>query len=162
MESVSYYNDEHELDGVDTDFYGIANFFDLDIKPKIIGMNNFKGRQFPIYETYTLIGTVLDRDKNKKQISVLTPNGVITVKAQGGSFSHYDKTISRNVGGKKQTIEKSWFTRGNLVMLKGYRREDQFVLKTYSKGSEKEHTVQLITDVREDGTILIKSERERV
>ena len=162
MESVSYYNDEHELDGVDKDFYGITNFFDLDVKPKIIGMNNFKGRQFPIYETYTLIGTVLDRDKNKKQISVLTPNGVITVKAQGGSFSHYDKTISRNVGGKKQTIEKSWFTRGNLVMLKGYRREDQFVLKTYSKGSEKEHTVQLITDVREDGTILIKSERERV
>lgn len=163
MESVSYYSDKHELDGVNFDYYGISDFFKLDPTPIIIGYNNYNGRETPKYQTFTLVGTVLDRDKNKHTVSLLTPTGVVTCKLYTGSFAHYDKAISRNVNGKKETVEKSWFTRGNLLMVRGFRREDQFVLRTYGqKGMPREHTINLINEVREDGSLVLQSDRIKI
>lgn len=163
MDSVSFYSDKHELDDVDMKYYGINNFFDMSIKPNIIGYNKFKGRETPKYETTTIVGTVLDKDKNKHTVTILTPTGVVTCKMYAGSFAHYDKTISKFNNGKKETIEKSWFTRGNLLMVRGFRREDQFVLRTYAnQGMKKEHTISLIQEVREDGSLVLQSDRARV
>lgn len=75
-------------------------------------------------------------------------------KTYAGSFAHYDKQIKIN--GKIE--EKSWWSRGNLVLMRGFRRGDQFVLKA-PKG---QHTVNLITEVRSDGSIGIQSERAKV
>lgn len=163
MDSVSYYSTKHELDNVSKDMYNIVDFNELSIKPNIIGYNKFKGRETPKYQTYTLIGTILDKDKVKHSITILTPTGVVTCKMYAGSFAHYDKTISHFVNGKKETVEKSWFSRGNLVMVKGFRREDQFVLRTYAtKGQQKEHTITLIKEVHEDGTLSLQMERTRI
>lgn len=163
MESVSYYSNEHELEHVDFAYYGIDDYFKLNPTPVVIGYNEYNGRQTPKYQTFTLVGTVLDRDKNKHTVSLLTPTGVVTCKMYTGAFSHYDKTISKMNNGKKETIEKSWFTRGNLLMIRGFRREDQFVLRTYAnKGSQKLHTINLIQEVREDGSLVLQAERTRI
>lgn len=164
MDSVSYYSDKHELDGVDKKLYNISNFFDLDPQPQVIDTYVSRGREYQKHKIFTLVGTVLDRNKDKHTFSLLTPDGVVTCKTYAGAFSHYDKALSRpTAGGKKESVEKSWFTRGNLLMVKGFRRDDQFVLKTNAqKGMGKEHTINLILGIEEDGSLLLKDERERV
>ncbi|WP_341323470.1 PHP domain-containing protein [Solibacillus sp. FSL H8-0523] len=158
MDSVSYYSNEHELGNVDYERYGFSNFFALDEAPVVLEEYEWRGREMKRYQLFTIIGTVLDKNKNNHTITVLTPEGVVTVKTYGGNFSYYDKRISKNESSKKTILENSWFTRGNLLMLTGYRREDQFVLKAL-KG---EHTINLITKIGEDGSLSLQAERTRV
>ena len=58
----------------------------------------------------------------------------------------------------KVVKEKSWFRRGNKLLITGYRREDQFVPKKYVDSAYR-HTLQLITDIDEEGNLKLQSER---
>lgn len=158
MDSVSFYSDKHELEGVDYSRYGISNFYSLSEEPIVTEEYEWRGRPMKNYQLFTIIGTVLDKNANNNTITILTLEGVVTVKTYSGSFSHYNKQVSRKNGDKKEVLEKSWFSRGNLLMLIGYRRGDQFVLKA-PKG---QHTINLINEVRSDGSLGLQSERERV
>ena len=92
------------------------------------------------------MGTVLDRDKSKKTVTLLTKSGVVTVKIFGQVFANYDKQISvKGSDGKKHVIEKSFFSRGNKIVVSGIRREDSFCAKKYSKTPW--HLVELITKI---------------
>ena len=162
MDSISYYEGEHELANVNVEKYNIVNFFELDEEPVVVGYTYFKDKQIPKQKVFTIIGTVLDRNTTRHTITILTPHGVVTVKTHSGAFSHYNKQISRKVGnsGKKEVVEKSWFTRGNLVLLNGFRREEQFLLKTYKvKGEPVSHTVNLILGVEKNGDLILQDER---
>ena len=105
---------------------------------------------------------MLDKNKDKHTISLLTPDGVVLVKYYAGSFSHYDKQVSvLNEDGSKTIIEKSWFSRGTKLLITGYRKGDQFKPKVY-RGNIFQHTTCLIEDIRNDGVLEIKTERTRI
>ena len=82
-----------------------------------------------------------------------------------GNFSYYDKQIAKTIiekgKEKKRIIEPSWFTRGNLLSVVGFRREGVFIPKKY-RGSVYRHTIQKITEVKENGEIRLQSERKEV
>lgn len=152
MDSVSFYSHEHELKDVDLEFNGFSDFFDLYEEPEIDRVIPIKGKMVPILRLHRIIGTVLDRDKAKKTVTLLTTRGVVTVKIFGGVFAQYDKQISeRGADGKKHVIEKSMFSRGNKIIVCGVRDGDSFRAKKYSKTPW--HLVEQITDVDEYGMI---------
>ena len=95
----------------------------------------------------------MDKDRNKKTVTLLTTSGVVTVKIFGQVFSHYDKQISeKGADGKKHVIEKSMFSRGNKIIVCGVRTGDaEFLAKKYSRTPY--HLVENIEEVFEDGTI---------
>ena len=160
MDSISYYYHEHELANVDYEEYGFTDFFKLPDNPQPINYFRPKNsdREIPIFNIERIIGTVLDRDKSKKIVTLLTPTGVVTVKIFGQVFANYDKQISeRGVDGKKHVIEKSVFSRGNKIIVTGIRREDAFIGKKYSRTPY--HLVEQIVDVDKYGFITIQSER---
>ena len=160
MDSVSFYSHEHELANADLSLYGIVDFFELGEQPEVERVIPIKGKQVPIFRLVRIAGTVLDRDKAKKTVSLLTLNGVVTVKIFGGVFEQYDKQISvKGADGKKHVIEKSTFTRGNKIIVTGIRQEDAFVAKTYSRTPY--HKVEQIVGVQGDH-LIIKSERAEV
>ena len=159
MDSVSFYSHEHELTNVDLDYYGFSDFFDLPEEPEIDRVIPIKGKMVPILRLHRIIGTVLDRDKAKKTVTLLTTRGVVTVKIFGGVFAQYDKQISeRGADGKKHVIEKSMFSRGNKIIVSGVRDGDSFRAKKYSKTSW--HLVEQITNVDEWGNITTHSRGE--
>lgn len=162
MDSVSFYSHEHELENVDGRDYECIDFYDLSEEPDIERVITIKGKQVPLYRIYRIMGTVLDKDKNKNSITLLTTSGVINVKIWGDVFVHYDKQISQKneETGKKKVIEKSWFTRGNKVIVTGIRRNDGFMGKKYSRTPY--HLVELITEIHNDGTIETRGERAEV
>ena len=161
MDSISFYSHPHELSKVDLKRYNCTNFFRLSETPEIDRIVPIKGKQVPLFKIRRIAGTVLDKDKNKKIVTLLTNEGVVTVKIYGGVFSNYDKQISvRGPDGKKHVIEKSWFSRGNKIIVTGIRQENAFIAKKYSKTPY--HLVELITDIKDDGSITVKEEREEI
>lgn len=160
MDSVCFYQDKHELDNIDLSYYGVENFWDLPEEPQI--SSSFKAKDGHIVNLFRLTriaGTVIDKNKTKNQITLLTTKGVVIVQAYG-VMPQYDKQISM-IGddGKKHVIERSTFTRGNLIIVNGMRRgENIFVAKKYS--SQPGHHFYKIEQINEDGTVEITSRGE--
>lgn len=158
MDAVSFYSHEHELNGIRKSFYEIASFSNIPENPVVERVLPIKGRQIPIFKLYRIAGTVLDRDKAKKTVTLLTTDGVVTVKIFGQVFTHYDKQVSeRGADGKKHVIEKSWLSRGNKIIVTGIKQSDGFLAKKYNRTPY--HLVELITDVNDDGTLVTRGER---
>lgn len=152
MESICYYHHKHELINVNYNDYGISEFNDLPEIPIIERFYRWKGIDRPIYKLNTIAGTVLDKDKLRHTVTLLTTNGVAVVKMYRDQFSAFDKQISEpDETGKKKIVERSWFKRGNKLLITGFRRDNQFVAKTYK--STGRHTIYKITEISEDGSI---------
>ena len=159
MDSVSCYFHEHELAHVNNTYYGFSNFFDLPEEPEIERILEIKGKRVPIFKIHRIYGTVLDRDKMKKLVTLLTPNGVVTVKIFGEVFNIYDRQISeKGVDGKKHVKEKSTFARGNKIVVCGIRDGDSFRAKKYK--ATPYHLCELIEEVYPDGKIKMRPRLE--
>lgn len=153
MESLCFYYHDHELANVDTQKYGITNFFTLPTEPEVDYYFARKGVQIPIYKTHKIIGTVISKNDNKATISLLTTSGVVTVKFTKEYYAMFKKQISeKQEDGTKKVVEKGWFKRGTMLMLTGFRRGDMFVTKTYKHTPT--HQIYKI-DLSEDGRDLI-------
>ena len=161
MDAVSFYSHEHELANINNHRYGITNFSDIPENPVVERILPIKGRQIPIFKLYRIAGTILDKDKAKKTVTLLTTDGVVTVKIFGQVFTHYDKQISeKGADGKKHVIEKSWLSRGNKIIVTGIKQSDGFLAKKYNKTPY--HLVELITEVNADGSLRTREERMEV
>lgn len=161
MDSVSCYFGHHELEKVDMKYYGFDNYIDLPESPNVENVLTIKGKQIPIFHLSRLIGTVLDRDKNKKIVTLLTTSGVVTVKIYGDAFTYYDRQVSeRGIDGKKHVQEKSWFARGSKIIVTGIKRDDGFLCKKYSRTPF--HLVELVTNIDDNGFIETRGERLEV
>ena len=160
MDALNFYYHEHELTHVNKDKYLITDFNDLPEVPEVTEYYVFRGKEKPRFKLTRICGTVLDKDKNKHIITLLTPSGVVGVKFYKGQFGFYDKQISEKdeETDTKVVKEKSWFKRGNKLLITGYRRGDQFVPKKYVDSAYR-HTLQLITDVDTNGNLKLQSER---
>lgn len=152
MDSVSFYSHPHELEKMDFARYDCSNFFEMPENPEADRIISIKGAQIPLLKIKRIAGTVLDKDKTKKMVTLLTKEGVVTVKIYGEVFSNYDKQISeRGENGKKHVLRKSEFSRGNKIIICGVRSGDNFVAKKYSKTPYP--LIETIEDVFEDGSI---------
>lgn len=161
MDAVSFYSHEHELANINKDLYDITDFSRIPENPVVERVLPIKGRQIPIFKLYRIAGTILDKDKAKKTVTLLTTDGVVTVKIFGQVFTHYDKQISeKGADGKKHVIEKSWLSRGNKIIVTGIKQSDGFLAKKYNRTPY--HLVELISEVREDGSLITREERMEV
>jgi len=170
MDSLCFYYTEHELAHVNNTAYGIETFSTLPEEPSVVDTPSRKVKMpdgstkevtYNRYQLTRIAGTVLDKDKNRSSITLLTTDGVVAVKFYDGAFVHYNKQVSRILpDGTKQVIEKPWFKRGNLLIVTGFRRGDTFFPRTY-RDSIYQHTVSLITQVYANGSLELKTEREK-
>lgn len=162
MEALSVYLDQHEVEVIDHEAHGFVSFHDLPEEAEIVGYNNYKGRQTPKFKLSRLVGCVVDKDKNKHMVSLLTPQGCITLKFHAGNFAHYDKVISvvDPTTGAKTKLEDSWFRKGTLLAVTGFRQGDNFKPRTYADSIVK-HSVQRLTFDRQQ-RLHIQAERTQI
>ena len=159
MESLCFYYHEHELAHVNTEKYGIVDFFDLPEAPPIDYMFKRNGVDIPIYKTYKIMGTIISKDDNHSSITILTTsNKIVTVKFTRDYYAMFGKQISeKQEDGTKKVLEKGWFQRGTKVMCTGYRRDDMFIAKTYKKTPT--HQLYKIVEVDDKGNMELVHER---
>ena len=157
MDAISCYIHEHELAHIDEKKYGLSNFSEIPEQPQIEKYIPIKGKMVPIFRLWRIYGTVLDRDKAKKSVTLLTKDSVVVVKIYG-PFAEYDKQISEmGADGHKHVIRKSEFSRGNKLIIIGVREEEGFRAKKYSKTPF--HLVETIKSI-EDGDIIIDNRND--
>lgn len=168
MQSLCYYNEEHELEHIEEEMYGIVNFYDLPETPEpyewYTRYINGQPKAIPKFKISRIAGTVLNADNNHHIVTILTKYGSVNVKMNKGHYAFYNKRISAKLdpnSDKKTVLEESWLKRGNLIVIAGYRRDEQFCPLVYADTIYK-HTVNLIKEVYEDGTLLLQAERVKI
>lgn len=156
MDSLCFYYHEHELTRVDKNKYGISLFSELQDRP----VEMMWRETIPIYKLSKIVGTVIAKDDTKSIVTLLCTDGVVNVKLSKSKYAYYNRQLSeQNENGTKTITEKSWFTRGVKLLVAGYKRDDTFVLKTYSRTPFKD--IYKITDISKDGKdILLQHDRE--
>ena len=160
MDSLCFYYSGHELSEIEESKYNIVDFNSLNEEPEISDYYFYRGQQKPRFKLVRIAGTVIDKNKDHHVVTLLTTHGIVNVKFYKGQFSFYDKQISEKVEGEESTkvIEKSWFARGEKLLITGFRRGEQFIPKKYGD-SIYTHSVQLITTITSEGNLILKSER---
>ena len=145
MESVCFYHSPHELKNIDVNKYDLSDFNNLESN-EIDYFFKRKGISIPIYKLHRIIGTVIAKNDNKHTVILLTTTGVVTVKFTREYYSIFKKQVSQiQPDGTKKVVEKSWFKRGTMLMITGFRRDDMFVAKTYA--STPTHQLYKITEI---------------
>ena len=148
MEALCFYYHEHELENINVYKYGITNFFNLSAEPEVDYYFKRNGKDIPIYKTFKIIGTVISKNDARSSVTLLTTTGVVSVKFTKEYFAMFGRQLSeKQEDGTKKVVEKGWFNRGTKLMITGFRRDDQFVAKTYSKTATHQlYKIEVIND----------------
>ena len=159
METLDLYFTKHELEIAPINkYFKLSNFSELPENPKPISYNKWRGNQFPVYDTCQIAGTVIDKNKVKNIVYLLTTDGVVTLKIPSGQFNYYDRMVVEVKNGKKRVIEKSWFEKGSILVVNGYRKETNFFVK---KAKNQKHGIMKINRYNQN-QIEFLSERKKV
>ena len=158
MEVLCFYYHDHELAHLNRGKYGFANYYELPEEP-IVERSFVKGdKTINLFKLSKIYGTCIAKNKAKATATLLTPFGVVDVKFRKEYFSMFDKQISeKQTDGTKKVKEKSWFNRGNMLVIQGMRSGDQFMAKKYA--STGGHTIYKILNIDEAGDIELTSDR---
>ena len=158
MEVLCFYYHEHELNQVNTERYGFVDFFKLPEEPEIEKTFVKSGKEVHIFKLHRICGTCIAKNKTKGTVTLLTTSGVVNVKFRKEYFSLFDKQISeRGADGVKHTMEKSWFNRGNMIVVTGIRSGDDFVSKKYASSGG--HQLYKIDAILPNGELRLKDTR---
>ena len=158
MEVLCFYYHEHELAHINNDKYGFVDFYTLPEDPVIEKTFQKAGKNINIFHLNRICGTCIAKNKTKSTVTILTTSGVVNVKFRKEYFAMFDKQISeRGADGVKHVVEKSWFNRGNMIVVTGIRSGDDFVSKKYA--STGGHQLYKIDEVLENGDLVLKDSR---
>ena len=158
MEVLCFYYHEHELAHINNDRYGFVDFYSLPEDPVIEKTFTKGGKDIHIFKLNRICGTCIAKNKTKSTVTILTTTGVVNVKFRKEYFTMFDKQISeRQADGTKKIMEKSWFNRGNMIVVTGIRSGDDFVSKKYA--STGGHQLYKIDEVLPNGELILKDSR---
>ena len=158
MEVLCFYYHDHELIDVNHNKYGFADFFALPEDPIIEKTFTKGGKDIHIFKLHKICGTCIAKNKTKSTVTILTTTGVVEVKFRKEYFTLFDKQISvRQPDGTKKIVEKSWFNRGNMIVVMGIRSGDNFIAKKYASSGG--HQLYRIDEIIDKTDLRLKSER---
>ena len=158
MEVLCFYYHEHELAHVNNDRYGFVDFFELPEDPVIEKTFKKGDKEIHIFHLNRICGTCIAKNKTKSTVTILTTTGVVNVKFRKEYFTLFDKQISaRQPDGTKKIMEKSWFNRGNMIVVTGIRSGDDFISKKYA--STGGHQLYKIDEIYSNGELKLLDSR---
>ena len=158
MEVLCFYYHEHELANVNRGLYGFVDFNTLPEDPIVDKTFVKNDKEIKIFKLHRICGTCIAKNKTKGTVTLLTTSGVVNVKFRKEYFSLFDKQISeKGADGVKHVVEKSWFNRGNMIVVTGMRSGDDFIAKKYA--STGGHQLYKIDKLNDDGTLTLKDSR---
>lgn len=125
MESICFYTNKHELDYIPLEqTLSIKKFNDLPAIPEVIVKTTSRGRKYNEFVISLIAGTIIERNKNKNTITILTKHKeVIDVQLTKSQFAQFDKS---------DTHSDSWLKKGNIITVLGYRDGEMFKAKNYT------------------------------
>ena len=132
MQSMRIYVEPHPLKDIQIENLNISNLNEI-IENEQAGTFYIDGKFIPKFKIHHIVGTVINKDKLKNLITVLTPYGPVDVKVWKNTFAYYDKALVEFEGTEKKIIQPSFFANGTFLLLTGMLRGNTFTLKKYKE-----------------------------
>lgn len=151
MQSMRMYVSGHELQHLEFENIELSEF-DTMPENETNGQFFIEGKFFPRYMIRHIVGTVVDKNKLKSKITVLTPHGPAEVKVWKDQFAHYDQTLMDPE--THETAQSSFFEIGTHLLLTGIKRGNGFMLKKYK--NTRVDDVLLRINLHEEGVSIEK------
>lgn len=160
MESINSYLGSHELDEYNLEkYFEIANFNEMPEDPVVVKWNKGRGgKMWPVHKISIIAGTVVDNNPQKGIVILITQYGVVQVRVGKGRYQHYNEKIMVGTGSKRKNIDDSWFKRGTLLVIVGYRRSNDFIAN--SRNSNYEHSVMKVVGKNGDEVFIQMNKKE--
>lgn len=124
--------------------FNIKTANELPEEPNIIGKTQ---RGFNIYEEVMIAGTVIDKNANKKRVTIITDDGLLDCRIN--NFKHYNN---------KTKEDPSWFEKGTNLILIGYKRGANFY--TSHRNHVVNHSVVKIIGRDRNNNAILKYEKD--
>ena len=110
-----------------------------------------------------MAGTVIANNNTKHTVTILTKYGVVTLKLFATLYTEYNQKISiMNPSKPKEKIvlDDSWFKRGKLIIVYGFRRENMFNVRI-DRTEGFPRSIGLIEGKNIDGSVVVRYKRKK-
>jgi DNA polymerase III subunit alpha len=132
LQSLNFFYSGHPLDGIEIPIETISY---NDIREgEIVGHFMIKGKTIPKLRLHTIVGTVIDKDKQKSIVTLATKDAVVDVKLYKQQFAKY--THESNLDEDDENYkpnEENFFEKGTHLAITGVKRGDMFLPKVYKQ-----------------------------
>lgn len=134
LESLNFFYSGHPLDNVSIPLQ-ISKYNDI-IEDEVVGFFHIKGKTIPRLRLHTIVGTVINKDKQKGVVTLAAPDAVIDVKFYRQLFALYsheedDIDLSTEEQENNNAINEDFFKKGTHLAITGIKRGDMFLPKVY-------------------------------
>lgn len=157
LDSMNFYFHEHPLRKIALQIqskYDIfVNSIDTIVEGAADGQFIIKGKIIPKMKLYTIMGTVIDRDKVKGMVTLQCPSGVVNVKVYKDLYSTMVQTVERE---KDEEAQDSFFEKGVNLLITGIQRGSTFLPKVYKNTG---HKAILKINLNEQGDLINLEEK---
>lgn len=123
FEALNFYPYNHFLSKTNLDtMFDYQSFNEIPATPQVetyVGKN-----KFPVYKTFVLAGTVVDKNNVKKTVTLLTEDGIAICKLGDDLFSKINKVVKTG-----DVKNDPWTTKGTNLVLLGVRDGNSFRVK---------------------------------
>ena len=150
LDALSFYYSGHPLQNLSLPLE-ITPISEL-VENEFDGFWMIKGKRVPKYKLRSIVGTVVDKDKQNGFVTIQTPdNNIIEFKVYKQQFARFTHIISNiDDDGNKDILEDSFFEKGTHLLVTGILRGNVFVPKVY-KDTGFEAILKIV--LKEDGTL---------
>lgn len=145
LQSLNFFYSGHPLDGIEMP---IETSRYSDIKEgEIVGHFLIKGKTIPKLKLHTIVGTVIDKDKQKSIVTLATKDAVVDVKFYKQQFARYahESNIDEDDENYKPN-EENFFEKGTHLVITGVKRGDMFLPKVYRNTGLQEVLKMVVKD----------------
>lgn len=123
FEALNFYPYNHFLSKTNLDtMFDYQSFNEIPAAPQVetyVGKN-----KFPVYKTFVMAGTVVDKNNVKKTVTLLTEDGTAICKLGDDLFSKINKVVKTG-----DVKDAPWTTKGTNLVLLGVRDGNSFRIK---------------------------------
>ena len=128
LDSLNFYFSGHPLSKIYKDVGVELSRLDSIVESAVDRSFYIKGKTIPRMKLYTIIGTVIDRDKTKGVVTLQTIDGVISLKVYKDLYSTMIAVTP---------TQESFFEKGVHLMVTGILRGVSFIPKVYKNTGRK-------------------------
>lgn len=145
LQALNFFYSGHPLDGVEIPI-DISKYSDVK-EGEVIGHFLIKGKSIPKMRLHTIVGTVIDKNKQKSIVTLATKDAVVDVKFYKQQFAKYAHESNIDEDDENYVPnEENFFEKGTHLAITGIKRGDMFLPKVYRNTGLQEVLKMVVKD----------------
>jgi DNA polymerase-3 subunit alpha len=145
LQALNFFYSGHPLDNIEIPME-VSDYNKMK-EGEVVGHFLIKGKTIPKLKLYTIVGTVIDKDKTKSIVTIATKDAVVDVKFYKQQYAKYahESNLEEDDENYKPN-EENFFEKGTHLAITGVKRGDMFLPKVYKQTGIQEVLKVIVKD----------------